>query len=1028
MSKLLSLFILALLTIQASAQVLTVKGKVQDAGDGSYIPGVSITVKGTQTGTISDLNGTYTLEAKKGETLIFSFVGMETIEREVTGSTLNVSLKSALSTMDELVVVGYGVQKKSVVTGAIATVKAEDITRSPVSSPAQALQGRTAGVTVTNNSGQPGAGISIQVRGVGTNGNTAPMYVVDGIQVSDISFISAEDIASMEVLKDAASSAIYGSRGANGVVLISTKRGKSGKMNVSYDGYYGVQNAWKKASVLNAREYMMLHNEGQLNDGFAPVYSQGDISGNTVDTDWQDQIFGTAPITNHSIQISGGTEKSTYLSSFSYFKQDGIVGGEKSAFERFTLRLNADYKFSDKVKAGNNVTLVRKQSSSINENNEFGSILQEAILHDPLTPVYVTDAAKIADYQAMAIQPTKNNGMYYGISDKSLREIVNPLASIANTYGEGTTNQIIGNVYIEAEPIANLKFKSDIGVDLGTNIGRGYSPAVYYNVVNVITNTSANQSATSWTNWQWENTVNYSRTIGRHKLNGLLGMTAKKDIGTGFGGSRSALSIPGWDYAWLNNGANDESQKSYGYPWEHSLLSYFGRLNYTFQDKYMLSGVLRYDGSSRFGSNNKFGWFKSVQGGWVVSQEDFLKNNDAISFLKLRLGYGETGSEDIGDFGYIETFSTTYSYPLGTDKTPISGSAINSSSNPDIKWESSKESNLGIDANFLNNRITLTVDLYDRTRDNLLSYRPIPDYTGVGAPVYNLGSVSNKGIEAILGYNKKTGDFNYDVSANFAYNKNEVTAINNTDKYINGPGAFQLDGILRMEEGMPLPFFYGYKTNGIFQNAAEVASYKNSTGKVIQPNAKPGDIRFIDLNGDGAITPDDRQNLGSPHPDFTFGFTANMSYKNFDFSMFWQGQTGNKLINVVERLELTSDQNYLSRYLDRWTGEGSTNDFPRFSHTDPNGNFSKLNDMVHIEDGSYIRLKNLQIGYTLPATLVKTIGISKARFYVTGQNLLTFTNYTGMDPEIGHGGSFSGFDRGSYPQARTFLLGTNITF
>ncbi len=1023
--KKISIFLMLFLGVLVSmGQGLNVKGVVTSSQDKQPIPGVTVVVKGTTTGTITDLDGNYSITASSDAILQFTFIGMKTIDIPVNGQTsINVAMEEETFGVDEVIVVGYGVQKKSVVTGAIASIKADEIVKTPVASATQALQGKTAGVTITNNSGQPGAGINIQVRGVGTNGNNTPLYIVDGIQVFDIDFITPEDIESIEVLKDAASAAIYGSRGANGVVLVTTKKGAAGELTVRYNGYYGLQSAWKKASVLNAEEYMMLHNEGQLNDGFLPVYSQDDIRNNSVDTDWQEEIFNTSPITNHSVQVSGGNDYSTYMTSLAYFNQEGIVGGDKSEFERITLRLNSNHDLSDYVKAGNNLTIVRRNSNSINEQNEFGSILQEAILHDPLTPVYETDPDRIAFLQNLDPPPVRDGDRYYGVSQKSLREIKNPLANIANTWGEGQTTQILANVFVEIEPIKDLRFRTDLGVDLGQSIGRGYGPRVYFNVVNQSTNNSVSQSQQNWTNWQWENTLNYTKKfLDDHTVTALLGISSKKDEGSNFGGSRTTLAIEGWDFAWLSNGADDDSQKSYGSPFEHTLLSYFGRVTYNFRDKYMFSGILRRDGSSRFGSNYQFGWFPSVQAGWVMTEEPFLMDNNIITFLKLRASYGETGNENIGDFGYLETFRSTFSYPLGADETPIPGAAIGSAPNPDLKWEAAKEVNIGVDATMFDGHIYLTFDAYDRQRVDLLSYRPIPDYTGVGAPTYNLGTVSNKGLEALIKYSKLSGDFTFDVSANLAYNKNEVTEVNNPDKYINGPGAFQLDGILRMEEGFQLPYFFGYKTDGIFQNAAEVAAHG------AQPNALPGDIRFVDKNGDMTIDPADRQFIGSPHPNLTFGLTFNAYYKDFDFSMFWQGQTGNKLINVIHRLELRSDQNYLARYLDRWTGEGSTNSFPRFSHADPNENMSKMNDMIHIEDGSYMRLKNIQLGYTLPTDMARAIGLAKLRLYVSGQNVFTITDYTGMDPEIGFGGAYSGYDRGAYPQARTFLIGTNITF
>ncbi|NME68121.1 SusC/RagA family TonB-linked outer membrane protein [Flammeovirga aprica] len=1033
MKKLLFLSLLLISNI-AFSQSRMITGTVVDGSQNAPIPGVSVKVKGITKGTITDLGGNFSLLLEPSETeLVFTFIGYKDKTVYIgTQTSVNVRLDEDVEQLDEVVVVGYQVQKKSVVTGAIASVKSEDITQVPVQNAAQSLQGKTPGVLVTPVSGQPGAGIDIRVRGTGSNGDNTPLYVVDGIQIDNINFLNPSDIESIEVLKDAASSAIYGSRGANGVVLVTTKKGKEGVTSVSYDGYYGVQEAWRNVPVMNAQQYMAFHNEGAENGGALMPFTENDILNNTVDTDWQGEIFEPAPIQSHNLQFSGGTGKSSFMTSIGYFGQQGIVAPEKSKFERFTVRLNASHKLSEYFKMGTNMSFVREESQGINENNQFGSVLQNALLHDPLTPVLESDPAKIEEYENMDILPVKNsNGDFYGISDRSLREIVNPLARIENTYGNNKNNKFIGNMFLELTPgIEGLSIKTDLGVDVGNWYGRSYSPEAFFNNVTYADVSRVNQNHGTYTTLQWENVISYAKKINDHKLSILVGNTVRTWESEDNNAARTGLQINGWEYAWVNNGTADRTQGTSGGMAKHGLVSYFGKASYDYKEKYLLSVIARYDGSSRFGADNKFGFFPSVQAGWILSQENFLMYNETVNFLKLRASWGRVGNERIGDFGYLELFDQTpwYSYGSSENQSLNPGFGITRMPNPGLKWETAEEINLGIDAGFFNDHITASLDLYSRERKDLLGTKPVPAFTGVGGPIFNLGTVSNKGVEVALTYSKRSGELTFDITGNFAYNDNKMVEVANEDGRFSGPSMHSGEGQLMIQEGHAMPFYFGWKTDGILQNQAEADAYNEQFNKDNNDKAVPGDIRFVDLNGDNVIDNDDRTDIGSPVHSWMYGLNIRMEYKGFDFAMFWQGQAGGKLINGNQRIDLTKSQNYPTRYLDRWTGENSTNSFPIFSYEDNNRNFIRLNDMVHVEDASYLRLRNIQLGYTLPQHITTAIGMNKLRVYASANNLLTFTQYSGMDPEVGHGGIWTGYDYGSYPQAKSYLLGLNISF
>ncbi len=1013
----------------ASDEKISIRGTIKDPS-GETIPGVSIVVKGSTKGTISDIDGDYALsDIQPSDVLVFSFIGMQTQEVIVgNDNTINLTMRQKAIGLEEVVAVGYGLQKKKVVMGAISSIDAEEIASRPIMNAAEALQGRLAGVQVVTASGQPGSGINVIVRGVGTNGNNSPLYIVDGVQMENIGYLNPQDIASIDVLKDAASAAIYGARAANGVVIVTTKKGTEGKLNINYDGYVGIQTAHSKVGVLDAYEYMTLHNEGYDNDGKPELkYPETDFENPRAVTNWQNEVFKSAPINNHSLSLSGGNESSTFSTNVGYFGQKGIIAPDKSKFDRITFGLNSEHKLSEKIKIGQTLRYATTNAGAIQEGSNEG-ILREMLVADPLTPVYETDPTKIADNEKMNPAPTKApDGRYYGLTYKGYG-CYNPLALLENTYNENSRQSMIGSAYIDYNIIDNLKFNSRFGFNTENIRNRNYTPKYYYSPAYNTATTSVRENQSTAYGWQWENTLNYSTSIGNSNFAALVGNTLLRSQIYGLVGARNNLQITGWDYAYVGNGLNDDTQKSNSTRSEEALASFFGKLNYNYNEKYLASFIYRYDGSSRFGQNNKFGNFFSVQLGWNMYDEDFVKNNDIISNMKLRAGYGQAGNDKVGDFQYLSRIGTSYPYPIGADNKVVTGMATIGMANPNLKWESSNELNVGLDIGVFDNRLLLVVDFYSRTTSGLLGRLPVPDYVGLSSPIANLGDVRNSGVEFAITHRRTKGDFYYSITTNATYNVNEVTKIDNDEGLILGEDFIERSiGSIAMKEGQPLPFIYGFKTNGIFQNQQEINAYTKNE-QLIQPDALPGDIRFVDTNNDGKISTKDRTNIGSGVPDWTAGLNAEFRYKNFGMTMFWQGQLGCEMVNSTVDLTNIDVYNLSTRFLDRWTGENSTNSFPRMTHTDPNGNWKYINDMVHVENASYLRLKSLNFSYDLEEKIVHRLGISRLRIYIQSNNLLTFTNYSGFDPEIGGNIMSRGKDIGSFPQPRSLNLGVNLTF
>jgi TonB-linked SusC/RagA family outer membrane protein len=1022
-----------LFSIIAVAQDVTVHGIINDES-GMPVPGASILLKGTTKATASDFDGKFQIQVPSNGVLTVTFIGYAAVSEAVNGRTnITIQLKAESQTLNEVVVVGYGTQKKSVVTGAISSVKAADLEKVPNGRVEQALQGRAAGVTVAATSGQPGAASKVRIRGITTfrEGGNDPLWVIDGIAVdaAAIGFINQSDIESIEVLKDAASAAIYGTRAATGVILVTTKKGKSGKISVSYNGFAGTSGPAKRLNMLNASEYATVINERAVNDGNPAKYANPASFGKG--TDWQDAIFNNSAFRyTHELSISGGGEKSTFYASFGIQDQQGIVTTDISNYTKKNFRLNSTHKISDYITFGQTFGYTHQKTVGIgNTNSEFGGPLSSAINLDPITPLVETDPAlNSTGYYANPGIVRDANGNPYGISPVVQQEMTNPLGYIQTRLGGfDWSDDFVGNAYFEANITSHLKFRTTLGGKLSYWGKQGFTPLNYLNPNMKADRNNYSQDNNKSLAWTLENILTYSNKFGNHSVNILAGQGAYVDnIGGSIGVTMFGLPITSYKDASFSFDIpqTDRANRSLDFV-EHKLASLFLRANYDYMEKYLFTGIIRRDGSTRFGENKKWGVFPSFSLGWVISKEAFWKENNVINTLKLRGGYGVVGNDNIDDFKYRGLVVGGYNYSVGNTGAITTGYGNSTLPNADLGWEETSQTTIGLDAKLFND-FTFTADYYKKRTTGILRNIVIPGYVGVvDPPSGNIADMNNSGVELELGYKKRLGEFNLGVNANVAYLKNEITYVGSSTNFIVGDATFQSMGpVTRTQVGHSFNEFYGYKTAGIFQNTAEVAAYKNAAGGLIQPNAKPGDFRWVDSNGDGAINDDDKQFLGTNIPKYTFGLTVNLDYKSFDFMAFAQGSAGSKIFQGLRRLDVPN-ANYQTEALNRWTGEGTSNDYPRMTGDDPNHNFSNMSDF-YLENGNYVRLKIVQLGYTLPVSLSSKIGSDKIRFYLTGENLITFTKYTGYDPEIG--GQVFGVDKGVYPQARSILLGANIQF
>lgn len=1001
--------ILTLLFVSyGSSQSIDVSGNVQDM-TGFPIPGVNVIVKNTSTGAVTDFDGNFTISGVEiGSTISVSYIGYVTKEIIITDTTnLTIQLEEDLAQLDEVVVIGYGTQRKKEITGAVSVVGAETIEALKPTRIEQALQGQVAGVNITTNSGSPGGGSTISIRGVSTNGDSRPLILVDGNVVEDLSVVNPNDIESMNILKDA-TAGIYGVRAANGVILITTKTGrKEMPLTIEYNAYGGFQQTTRKIPVLNAAEYGAIINEGYAAAGSTPPFT--DLAALGVGTDWQDEVFTPAAIMNHNITFRGGKEKSSYSYSSSFLTQDGIVGGNKSNFTRFTNAASYNLDFLDNFKFKSGLTLTRTNKKNLPEST-LGSVLFNALNMAPNLSVRDSDGA-------------------YTLAEGLGGEVVNPLAQMANTYNRGKIMKLNGFAGLSYNFLDHFTAETNIQFNYAEVSESIFDPIDYYGVgkvFNTLTN-SVVENFDIFKDYTFDAFIKYENTFNDiHNVNVLLGTSVFKTTGEYSGKKGFDIIDNNIINATIEQASNVEDRfrdEGRNDIFDSRLLSYFARLQYNYKGKYLLSAVIRRDGSTKFAPDNRFGYFPSGSVGWVASDEEFMSNNNFFDLLKVRASYGILGNDRIGDYRYISllTGEGTYFFGGNDDDDEVIGKASGDISNPEIKWEKQKTLDIGLDLRILNNKVDITTDYFKRRTEDLLVSPQVSGLLGTGAaPFVNAGVVENTGLEFAIGYSDSfSDDFKFSIRYNITAIKNEVISVSGEGEYLEG-GDFGISqpAISRMEAGFPLGYFVGYKTDGIFQSQEEI---DNAAVGDVAPS--PGDFKFVDQNDDGVIDLDDRVDLGNPLPDATMGLNISIDYKKFDFAAYAFASVGNEIVRNYER-----NQQLVNKpiwYLDRWTGAGSTNTDPRQT-IGANGN-TVFSD-YYVEDGSFVRLQNVQLGYTFSSDKEDPT-FDKFRLYVSASNLFTLTEYRGYDPTAGTGDPIGGgIDQGIYPSASTFLLGINLKF
>jgi len=1037
--------------VSQNANKIKVVGKVVDE-KGEEIIGASVLEKGTTNGTTTDMRGSFSLSVKANNTLVISYIGYTTQEVRVS-QNMKVVLKEESKSLDEVVVVGYGVQKKKLVTGSTVQVKGDDIAKLNTVDVIGALQSQSPGVTITQSNGFLNSGFIVNVRGIGTIGNSSPLYVVDGVANGSVDGLNPSDIESIDILKDAASSAIYGARAANGVILITTKHGKEGKSNFTYDGYYGVQDLYKIPCILKAKEFMAVQDEGRVMDGLDPynwatyipardltAISQGSWEG----TNWLKEIENKdAPIQNHALNFTGGNSQSTYAIGLSLTTQDATMGVPDAIpnMNRYNFRVNTDHvvlKSGDLnlLKIGETINYKYTQmKGSFATGGIYWNAMHDMLVMSPLMHAYNSDG----DYYVY--NDMQADGYNWDTSNGASK---NPIAYLDYFMNQSKSKNhyMQSSFYAELQPIKDLKIKSQFGFIYGSSSYRSYIPT-YQLTETLSSNTDqVSQSLSSYHRWSWENTANYLYKLGDHHFDFLVGQSMEKwGYGDSMSGTKKGSYFTDFKHAYLSNVSTTSTSvlSLSGYPSSQgAIASFFGRVNYDYQEKYMASVVMRADGSSVFARGHRWGYFPSVSAGWVISNEQFMKKtSNWLDFLKLRASWGQNGNCSVSTFQYLSLITSNNGYggySFGDSMDLVStGSYAYRLTNPDLKWETEEQLDLGFDARMFRNRLGVEFDAYSRVTKDWLVTAPVLYSFGANAPAVNGGNIRNKGVELALNWNDNIGkDFRYGINYNISYNKNKVTKIANEDGIIHGSGSILWEGseecYRTAQVGFPVGYFYGYKSAGIFQNQAQIDNYKGAL--LNGAKTEPGDVIWVDNNHDGVIDTNDRTKLGDPHPDFTMGFSFNLSWKALDLSVTTYGAFGQQILKCYRDFSSSPLQNYTTDILDRWHGEGTSNKLPKLSSAS-SSNWNRISDL-YIENGDYLKIKNITIGFDFKK-LFKQLPCQQLRLYGTVQNLYTFTGYSGMDPEIGFGGEDAGsyaqgIDLGYYPSSRNFLIGLNVKF
>jgi TonB-linked SusC/RagA family outer membrane protein len=1027
--KLLKTFIFSISSILFSfsghAQDISVNGKVFDE-KGSPVPGATIVLKGTTISTASDFDGGFRMKAPKDGVLTITFIGYKTVEKSIDGQTdLKIIMYSSTQDLHEVVVVGYGSQKKSSVTGAISSIKAEQIATLSVALTSQALQGQTAGVSVLSQSGAPGAGAKIRIRGAGSNGNSDPIFVIDGMRTSNIDFLDPKDIEKMEILKDAASAAIYGADGGNGVIMITTKKGKKGTMSVAYSTQYGFQSLRTKLEMMDADQYVQWIDETKPPGNKPNVAEWKGKKG----TNWIDEAAeSAAPIQQHSLQVSGGNEVSTFLLSGNFFTQDGLFGGDKTNFNRTTMRFNSNHKVSKYLEVGENFSYSINKRKAFTEDDSYNGILNHAMLMDPLTPVYYPNGSVLPQHVQDALAAgypiaTNENGQYYGLSNYIVGEIGNPIGEISLDNGLSQETKFIGNVFANIKPIESVVFTTRFGVEQSFNNYDDWTKKYWWNQNNKNSTNTKTFNQGIFKTWLWENFVTYSKKFNKHDFSAMLGISAQ-ETEYRYLNTRVAGMIKEGD-EWAPVGETPVTGTVSGNKYPSSMNSYFGRITYSYDNKYLFQATLRNDNSSLFAPDKRAGYFPAVSAGWVVSNESFW-GIAPVNYLKLRASWGENGSTSNIGAGQWKALITKngLKYPdaLGNFHTVGELKAL---ANEDITWETTEQTDFGFDLRALDNRLTFGFDYYVKVTKDLLTPSSPPLSTGYPAPYANAGDVTNKGLEFELGWRENKNVLKYGITLNLTTIKNEVTYLNPLLDRVDGASLPVLGTITSFELGQPVWFFRGYKTDGIFQNQAQIDAYKSTLGKVTTWSPTPGSPVVVDANGDGDINDQDKTYIGDPHHDLLLATTLDFEYKGFDLKLFLQGAFGGENFVALARVDNPQTNRPSYFFTDRWTGEGSTNSFPKASYSDP---IIYSSDLM-VQDASYLKIKQIQLGYNFKPELIKQLGMTGLRLYLSLDDYFTFTKYKGIDPEVG---SFSnnsqGVDRGLYPTASRFMTGLSVTF